>query len=47
LFQARKELRTAAAEPLEPHSLDDADSAPDEFAHDLALTQLSAEQDAH
>jgi RNA polymerase-binding transcription factor DksA len=46
LFQARKELRTAAAEPIEPHSLDEADSATDEFDHDLALTQLSAEQDA-
>jgi RNA polymerase-binding transcription factor DksA len=40
------ELRRAAAEPVEPHSLDEADSATDEFDHDLALTQLSAGQDA-
>ena len=39
-------LRRVAAEPLEPHSLDEADSATDEFDHDLALTQLSAEQNA-
>ena len=31
---------------MEPHSLDEADSATDQFDHDLALTQLSAEQDA-
>ena len=40
------ELRHAVAEPLEPHSMNEADSATDEFDHDLALTQLSAEQDA-
>jgi RNA polymerase-binding transcription factor DksA len=39
-------LQRAAAEPLEPHSLDEADSATDEFDHDLALTQLAAERDA-
>jgi len=39
-------LRHAVAEPIEPHSLDEADSATDEFDHDLALTRLSAEQDA-
>ena len=46
LLRERGELRHAAAEPLEPHSLTEADSATDEFDHDLALTQLSAEQDA-
>lgn len=40
------ELRHAVAEPFEPHSLDEADSATDEFEHDLALTQLSADQHA-
>lgn len=39
-------LLRAASEPLEPHSLDEADSATDEFDHDLALTQLSADQNA-
>jgi RNA polymerase-binding transcription factor DksA len=34
------------AEPLEPHSMSMADSATDEFDHDLALALLSAEQDA-
>jgi RNA polymerase-binding transcription factor DksA len=46
LLQKRGDLRQVVAEPLEPHSLDEADSATDEFDHDLALTQLSAEQDA-
>jgi RNA polymerase-binding transcription factor DksA len=46
LLRQRGELLRAAAEPLEPHSLDEADSATDEFDHDLALTLLSAEQDA-
>ena len=36
----------AAAEPIEPHSVNEADSATDEFDHDLALAQLSARQDA-
>ena len=36
----------SAAEPMEPHSLDEADSATDEFDHDLALSQLSSGQDA-
>jgi RNA polymerase-binding transcription factor DksA len=35
-----------AADPLESHSLSLADSATDEFDHDLALSQLSAEQNA-
>ena len=46
LLRERRELRRAATEPLEPHSLDEADSATDEFDHNLALTQLSVEQDA-
>lgn len=46
LLRERGDLRQAAAEPLEPHSLDEADSATDQFDHDFALTQLSAEQDA-
>jgi RNA polymerase-binding transcription factor DksA len=46
LLQERGELRQVAAEPLEPHSMDEADSATDEFDHDLALSQLSAGQDA-
>jgi RNA polymerase-binding transcription factor DksA len=46
LLRERGELRHTVAEPLEPHSLDEADSASDEFDHNLALTQLSAEQDA-
>jgi RNA polymerase-binding transcription factor DksA len=35
-----------AAEPLERHSFSLADSATDEFDHDLALSQLAAEQNA-
>jgi len=46
LLRERGELRHTVAEPLEPHSLDEADSATDEFDHNLALAQLSAEQDA-
>jgi RNA polymerase-binding transcription factor DksA len=46
LLRERGESLHAAAEPLEPHSLDEADSATDEFDHNLALAQLSAEQDA-
>ncbi len=42
-----KEVQTAeAVEPLEPHSMDDADSATDEFDHNLALGLLSQDQDA-
>jgi RNA polymerase-binding transcription factor DksA len=46
LVRERGELLRASAQPLEPHSMDAADSATDEFDHDLALTQLSAEQNA-
>ena len=46
LLRQRGELLHSAADSLEPHSLDEADSATDEFDHNLALAQLSAEQDA-
>lgn len=46
LMRERGELLRASAQPIEPHSMDEADSATDEFDHDLALTQLSAEQNA-
>jgi RNA polymerase-binding transcription factor DksA len=46
LLDGSSEQLQEAAEPLEPHSLDLADSATDEFDHDLALSELSAEQDA-
>ena len=46
LLDRRNELQRTVGEPLEPHSLDEADTATDEFDHDLALTQLSASQDA-
>lgn len=46
LLRERGELLGIAAEPLEPYSLDEADRGTDEFDHDLALTELAAEQDA-
>lgn len=46
LLAERGEQLSAAAEPLERHSMDQADSAADEFDHNLALSKLSAEQDA-
>jgi RNA polymerase-binding transcription factor DksA len=46
LLKDRGEQLAQAAEPLESYSMDMADSATDEFDHDLALTELSAEQDA-
>jgi len=46
LLREREALLQAAAEPLEPHGINEADSATDEFDHDLALAQLSAGQDA-
>lgn len=46
LLGERRELRRAISEPLEPHSLDAADSATDEFDHSLTLSQLDLEQDA-
>jgi hypothetical protein len=46
LIRERGDLLRASAQPIEPHSMDEADSATDEFDHDLALTQLSADQNA-
>ena len=46
LLKERSEQLAEAAEPLEPHSMDMADSASDEFDHGMALSRLSAEQDA-
>ncbi len=46
LLQDRRERLAEAAQPLEPHSMDPADSATDEFDHNLALAALSAKQDA-
>jgi RNA polymerase-binding transcription factor DksA len=46
LIQERKEWLTEAAEPIETHSLSQADSATDEFDHALALSWLSVDQDA-
>jgi RNA polymerase-binding transcription factor DksA len=46
LIAGRGEHLREAAEPIEPHSMHEADSATDEFDHDLALSRLSAEQDA-
>lgn len=46
LIEERGEHLREAAEPIERHSLHQADSATDEFDHELALSQLSAEQDA-
>jgi RNA polymerase-binding transcription factor DksA len=46
LLRDHGDMMRAAAEPLEPHSLNEADSATDEFDHDLALSELSAEQGA-
>ncbi len=46
LLQERRERLAEVAEPLEPHSMDPADSATDEFDHNLAIEALSAKQDA-
>ena len=46
LIEERTEALSEAAEPVERHSLHQADSATDEFDHELALSQLSGEQDA-
>jgi len=46
LLQQQRGLAQAVAQPLEPHSMDEADSATDEFDHNLALTQLSAQHEA-
>lgn len=46
LLAERQARLTEAAQPLEPHSLNPADSASDELDHNVALAMLSAEQDA-
>lgn len=46
LLAQRQARLTEAAQPLEPHSMSAADSASDEFDHNVALAVLSAEQDA-
>ena len=43
-LQERSERRAEAGQPLEPHSMSEADSATDEFDHDLALRAWSAGQ---
>jgi len=45
LLEERAERRAQVAERLEPHSMDMADSASDQFDHDLALSEMSIEQD--
>lgn len=45
LLAERTHQRESAAEPLEPHSMDLADSATDEFDHDMVLRGLSAGQE--
>lgn len=45
LLVERGGFRETATEPMEPHSLSMADSATDEFDHDLALSQMSSRQD--
>ncbi len=44
LERDRAQKRTDAGEPLEPYSMDMADSASDDIQHDLSLAELSAEQ---
>ena len=46
LIEERKERLHEAAQPLEIHSMSPADSATDEFDHELALSRLSVDQDA-
>jgi RNA polymerase-binding transcription factor DksA len=46
LTQQQSERLMAACEPLEPHSMDLADSATDEFDHNLSVSELCVEQDA-
>ena len=46
LIEERKERLHEAAQPLEIHSISPADSATDEFDHELALGRLSVDQDA-
>lgn len=46
LLAERSQRLRKAAEPIEPHSLSPADSASDEFDQEMALSELSADQDA-
>jgi len=46
LLRQQRGLAQEIAQPLEPHSMSEADSATDEFDHDLALTQLSAQHES-
>ncbi len=46
LLQEQRTRLSEAAQPLEPHSMSAADSASDEFDHNVALAMLSAEQNA-
>jgi RNA polymerase-binding transcription factor DksA len=46
LLTDRAEQRAELVQPLEPHSMDDADSATDEFDHSLTLGILAHEEDA-
>lgn len=46
LLKDQRQHFEEAAEPLEAHSMDMGDSATDEFDHDMALSNLSAEQNA-
>jgi RNA polymerase-binding transcription factor DksA len=46
LLDERSARLAEAAEPIEPHSMDPAESATDEFNHELAVSLLSGEQDA-
>lgn len=46
LLRERGEKLEEVSQPLEPHSMSMADSATDEFDHDMALSELSAGQEA-
>jgi RNA polymerase-binding transcription factor DksA len=46
LIEERKERLNEVAQPLEVHSMSQADSATDEFDQELALSRLSVDQDA-
>jgi DnaK suppressor protein len=46
LIRERKERLCEVAQPIEPHSMNLADSATDEFDHEIALSRLSVDQDA-
>ena len=46
LIEERRERLNEVAQPIETHSMSQADSATDEFDHELALSRLSVDQDA-